>query len=247
MEISLELQKRINEACLLFDEAEKKIKYIEMIGEDLPIPAINELRYAGCHITRSWSLQNDPEGLEEVNRAIKHGKRANYDAIEIGILYYLENLRQFQEDYRMTEISSSFPEYIELCNDAEKASQMVLNRDIESRGDFWENLYDDFRKMEKNFKKLKVVRPELNKKLKTHEQDKRKHRQRMAATFLAIIVTIVMGLFSADIKEYYKKTKGAALASPLKVQADIESNSILTSNQPHNIQSKNNQKKPDPQ
>lgn len=214
-----ELKDKLDLAGLLFQKAEKKMKYIELLGEGLSIPAINELRYAGCHIARAWAdHQDEQKALEEVDRAIKHVKRANYDASEIGILYYLENLRQFQEDYRLVDIPSSFPKYYELCSFGEDVKEKVLSNEKDSRGELWESFWNQFLTMEANFKNLKHASVELNKKLEAKNQSENRHRQIMAVSIAAIFVTLAIWLITS--------------ISPVNITTRSEADTISTSATP---------------
>lgn len=213
-----ELKEKLDEVSLLFHKAEKKMKYVELLGEGLSIPAINELRYAGCHIARAWGDQvEDKKALEEANRAIKHVKRANYDACEIGILYYLEYLRQFQEDYRLVEIPTIFPGYLDLCKFSDDVKEMVISSDKDTRGELWESFWEKFLEMEDNFRKLKHARIELNKKLeeiKSVEQDRingrKRHIQRMVITAAAIVISVILWF-------YNNNSSSKATSSPKEV------------------------------
>lgn len=45
-------QKLLQEIVELFNEAEAAIKYIEDYQEELVVPPVNQLRYAGNHLVR---------------------------------------------------------------------------------------------------------------------------------------------------------------------------------------------------
>ena len=52
--VTLTSKDAIKQVVDLFDAAEDKIKEVEQLSEDLPIPSINELRYAGYHLARAY-------------------------------------------------------------------------------------------------------------------------------------------------------------------------------------------------
>ena len=60
-----------NEVLSAFAEAEDDLKLAERVSGDVALPAVNQLRYALCHL-----LEDDFEA------AIRHCVRARYDAYE---------------------------------------------------------------------------------------------------------------------------------------------------------------------
>ena len=92
-----------------WDCSERKIKKVECLDKRIAIPAINELRYAGYHLVQ-FLKDNDRNGSLE--KAKNHCKRAIYDASECGIVYCLERIDQFKDDYRLVEVAPVIPLYI---------------------------------------------------------------------------------------------------------------------------------------
>ena len=100
-----------SEFHLWFKKAEKAVKEVEYIHTELTMPAVNELRYAGYHVSNY--LENT-ELTDELNRAVGHCKRAIYDAYEASILYNIKEFRAFKEDYGKVVISEVLADYSEL-------------------------------------------------------------------------------------------------------------------------------------
>ena len=50
-------EEKIEEIVLLFQKAEEAIKKVELIQNELIVPAVNQLRYAGCH---SYTVPKKP-------------------------------------------------------------------------------------------------------------------------------------------------------------------------------------------
>ena len=77
------------EVVASFAEAEDTLKLAERVSGDVALPAVNQLRYALCHL-----LENDLEA------AIRHCVRARYDAYEASIGYFLDYIATFfEQDY----------------------------------------------------------------------------------------------------------------------------------------------------
>ncbi len=123
--INFEL-KTYNEA---FSAAEKALKENELtdIENGLNVAVLNELRYAGKHATRvsKYLLElqkTSPENIEECNNialnawkellsAIGHAKRAEYDAFDASLMYYLIKCNEFTELFQSTNVERYIPEY----------------------------------------------------------------------------------------------------------------------------------------
>ena len=69
------------------------------------VPANNELRYAGHHLLQSLDGSAEVSKLDELRKAKNHCERAMYDAAEAGIIYAIDEIAHFQDDYRGVVIS----------------------------------------------------------------------------------------------------------------------------------------------
>lgn len=98
----------------LFQDAERQIKKAEEISGDLAVPAVNELRYAGCHLLEALSSDTPHLATEQVARARRHCQRAIFDASDASIIYLLEGVRAFQDDYRRLVISDVIADYTDI-------------------------------------------------------------------------------------------------------------------------------------
>ncbi len=150
--------------CDLFKEAERAIKEIEDIGNELIVPAVNQLRYTGNHLVRYLA---DPSNESELFEAERHCKRASYDAYEAAILYYLKLFHKFKDDYRRVSIASVLPDYAELCLQVDKARKLIRdNNKSKTRGEFYQQCKEHLDVIAGNVKKMDACRDELNKLIK---------------------------------------------------------------------------------
>ena len=67
-----------------FHDAENAVKFAERVSGEVALPAINQLRYAMCHLVE-----------EDVERTLQHCLRAKYDAYEAAIGYFLDYIASF--------------------------------------------------------------------------------------------------------------------------------------------------------
>lgn len=63
-----------------YHEAEEAIRRVEVYTKKVPVPAVNEMRYAGYHALRHLIVEEDGEKEREREKAISHCHRAYYDA-----------------------------------------------------------------------------------------------------------------------------------------------------------------------
>lgn len=96
-----------------YEEAERAIKTYERVTLSAPIAAINQLRYAGFHILRSYCESDAIMSRQHIDKAIAHCTRAFYDAME-GVIYaQLEFLRDFQNLCRSRKnVQSVYADYV---------------------------------------------------------------------------------------------------------------------------------------
>ena len=185
------MKPQLSEISELFALAEEKIKLIEHLGEGLTFPAVNQLRYVAFHLLRADKTTDENLKKEELRKAKNHCERAIYDAVEPGIVHYLEEIRTFQNDYRMVEITNIVPSYLDISRKAEESSGFISERIKDSISDRSNNQGDQYREATSLFEELKeavkllsYARPELNKKL-------RKYRL-MFLVFLVSVATLIV-------------------------------------------------------
>ena len=169
---------RAREVAELFRQAECAIKMAEELHSQIPFSAINELRYAGRRLTE-WLSRNEDEEFE---KAVKHCRRATYDANEAQLLYYLEEIKKFQNDYRNIVISEVVPAYGEIICEVRKARDEInrMRASDMDRAEFYRQLAEYLDPIARNCLLLDSHREELNKKIK-------KERLQVIACWAAVV------------------------------------------------------------
>ena len=182
------MKPQLSEISELFALAEEKIKLIEHLGEGLTFPSVNQLRYVAFHLLRADKTTDENLKKEELRKARNHCERAIYDAVEPGIVHYLEEIRTFQNDYRMVEITNIIPKYLDILRKADESSGFISERIKDSisdrsnnQGDQYQEATSLFEGLKEAVKLLSYARPELNKKL-------RKYR----LVFLVSVATLIV-------------------------------------------------------
>ena len=183
-----DLQKR-------FAEAESFIKEVELCGPELPVPAINELRYAGHHLLKALVISDQDEFRKELGEVEDHCHRAMYEASEAGITYLIRLLKQFDRDYKDVVVSNTIPSVLEIrklgAQAAAKLSRGRLNR--QSPTAQVQGYMEMFKELKDGVEILEANRDELN---KVKEKEVRDSRRFVAQAFfwIAVVATGIAGI-----------------------------------------------------
>ena len=196
----LDLRTQANELVSLFRLAEEKIKLVENINQELSIPAINELRYAGFHMTQY--LAGGEGAAEQLAKAENHCKRAIFDAVEAGVTHQLEVIKQFQFDFRLLIISEVVPGYSEIQEQANEARNLILEpRKPEERAAYYEKCSEHLENLRKAQKKLDLHREDLLKALQ-RVNNQSFNKWIGVGSFIACVIAAVFAVMA-----YYKPDK----------------------------------------
>lgn len=149
----------------LFRNAERQIKRAEEISGELAIPAVNELRYAGWHLLEALCSGGPDNGAEQLARARRHCQRAIFDASDAGVVYLLERVKTFQDDYRRIPISDVIHNYTDLRkNIADTRNEISKARETnESRDGYYQQAASSVIRLKNIVDLLEESREELNK------------------------------------------------------------------------------------
>jgi hypothetical protein len=146
----------------LYGQAEDALKVIERTHEKLCIPTVNQLRYAGNHLSK-YLL--DPQ-QEELTKAANHCKRAIYDAYEAGIYYFLSEIKSFQGDYKHVVITEVLKDWVEVQQKINQIKSFVASPESFKKEDRFRDCHGYFDDLRDILDKLEAARGELNKKIR---------------------------------------------------------------------------------
>lgn len=127
-----------------WEKAEEVLKKVERIKNEVFIPSINELRYAGRRIVQAHSeyknmLQNVDDVMGDcqsdhidthLTEAIENCRKARHDAIDSAINFVHERLDKIVGAFGLTLVLQAFPEY----RDLRILIQDMDRKIVESRG-----------------------------------------------------------------------------------------------------------------
>ncbi len=181
----------------LYADAEAGLKKIERQSEAMHVPTLNQLRYAGCHITRY--IRDVDNNKHELTKAANHCKRATYDVYETGITVFLLKLYKFETDYESVVITNIIPEWTNDLKTIRSIRNFVFERDENSRGDHYKICEEHYDNLEDIVARATVARSELNKLIKK--------RRLQVITFVASLIVVLGFLGFKDIHSFSSQQK----------------------------------------
>jgi len=194
-------KEKISKLITVFNEAEKQLKHSEHDTNELSIPSINQLRYVAFHLIESFSSQETTKIDEEITKAINHAQRAKYDAVEIGIVYFLEQIKIFQQTYSTyTETLEILPSYITYLTKAQNASDQLqrLKDEEKEREEYYRDIEPFYQALKDINTSLQTAIPLITKKIEENNEKTRKENKNfiigVGLTLLGIAVTVIIAL-----------------------------------------------------
>lgn len=189
-----------------FKEAEKQLKHSEHDTNNLSIPSINQMRYVAYHLVESFEHEDDKSIEEEIEKATNHAQRARYDAVEIGILYYLEQIKIFQEKYsEYTETLTILPNYIDHLTKAQAASDklQLIKEEEKEREDYYQAIVPSYQELKEVSTTMQNSIPLINKKIEENNEIRIRENRRFAIkiglTILGILITATVAVLKLGL------------------------------------------------
>ena len=195
-------QGKISILIEIFTDAENKIKSIERETSELSIPSVNQLRYVAYHLIEI--LKNSENIDEELDKAINHAKRAKYDVLEISCLYYLEEIKEFQDKYsQYIETIDILPEYIKLMTDTQKNADEINSINQEDKVKYYEKVNSYNEELKTISRTLNNTIPLINKKIEENNtkaiKENRKFMITMGLTVIGILISASIAVVKLDL------------------------------------------------
>ena len=163
-------QTYLEEIYNLYDKAESRIKESELLGRQVAVPAINELRYAGRHLAEAV-IGHDPEA--NLPKAKDHALRAMYEATEMAVIYLLEQIEQFRDDFRKTIVSEVIGDYHAILVKVDEIREFISrNGSREQRAAAAIEIHQHFQMLNDLYKRLDVARDDINLKIAKENRNK---------------------------------------------------------------------------
>lgn len=182
-----------------YRRAERAIKRSALISGAVPVPAVNQLRYVGCHIFGVIEAQKAGDAAKEQSHLVKadnHCDRAWFDAFDCIACHHLEVIRKFEEKrYPISVIEKYIPDYTDKMAHARKVycvyrlPECVQSMTLRQRADRMKGLkavagfYHELVKLSKSFHDA------LN------DLDKKRRQRECVKNFFAGLTSMICSVF----------------------------------------------------
>lgn len=178
-----------------YNRATELAKRIQAFRREAGIPAQNELRYAGHHFLRAIGDDGDLKDPDQLIKARNHCRRACYEAVEAGLVYAVNQIAQFKNDFKNIPITGALPNWIQIITDAKAAQKLLGQTRPEPEGqqsEDHERHLEAFDKLEAHIDKLEPAREELNKSLAASRRNGLIAIAGLFLTVLGILITVLL-------------------------------------------------------
>ena len=180
----------ISDLRALYDTADKFAREVAEFRSEIPIPAYNQLRYAGYHLLQALDDSGSISSNEQLRRAVSHCERAMYEAAEAGIISVLDSIDQFRKDYKDIVVKDVVDDYASIVVQARKAQDLLARgrSDQMSSSERASCYMETFRQLRDASEMLEASRDDLNAKLSEQVRDRRRFIVRCLLILLGAIV-----------------------------------------------------------
>jgi NTP pyrophosphatase (non-canonical NTP hydrolase) len=117
----------VTELRQLYETADRFAREVGELRSEVPIPAHNELRYAGHHLLQSLNDDGVVADEDQFRKAKNHCERAMYEAAEAGIMQVLEETAEFRRAYNKSIfVLEVMPDFRERLLKARSAQKLII-------------------------------------------------------------------------------------------------------------------------
>ena len=161
-------QESLSKIRACFQSAEVAIKDCENLTGNLPQGAVNELRYSCRHLIEF--LEDGSE--ENLNKFIRHCKRAEYDSKELQVLMLKEKVQHILESFRSNEdvVMELLGEskYIKMLNSKKQTDEILVkaSAEVDKRIDYLTKIQGAIPLLQDDLTTLSHSLPAIRRKIK---------------------------------------------------------------------------------
>lgn len=213
-----------------FKDAEKFLKKSELLdtkSNKLYIPSVNELRYYGYHINKAFSSNDVRTQFEELRRAERHCHRAAYDAVELGMIYTLREVADFQKRYADEVITDVVSNYPDLMTEVEAIREFIVDSSSEDRSSYYNECFERLLRLKQILQTLSMSKSSLNaKRIQRNERNRSVKFGWVVALIIAIVSAAVGATVGAVATSYLDSSEQKELKSASSEQAEAPKTAI---------------------
>ena len=172
-----------------YAEADGLLQEIQGFRNEAGIPAINELRNAGHHLLQALDDDGQLASQSALVSGTGHCRRAIYEATEAGIVFAVEIVYKFQQDFKDIEVGDLLENYAGRCRECNAALRLIeagRRQDFDRTQDHSDRILV-FRAIRPFAEDIAIARSEANKRVAKERRDHRRF-------IVTIVVAVVLGI-----------------------------------------------------
>lgn len=188
-----------------YEIADGFVREVGLFCDEVSIPAMNELRYAGYHVFQAIDATTGAVAdLDHLRKALGHCDRAQYEAAEAGIMEASGIITRVRSDHPDIVISDVLKAYPDFLKRAKKAYDAVIEgrSGRSSVTDHTEQYIGHFRALKEAVDDIDAYSDDLRAASKKVENDNRKYYLQMAVRIGVPIAVIVLTFLLRQIFEF---------------------------------------------
>jgi tetratricopeptide (TPR) repeat protein len=174
-----------------YERADQFCKKVQQYRDQAGIPAINEMRYAGYHLSLAYDVQGNLRNASQLIKARAHAQRAIYEAAEAGILRALREIEAFKNHYHLVPITDVVKDWLDIlayCRGAQARLGVQRMTGDDRSLDHAQHIAI-FDKLAEYSNRLEDAREDLNKKVANERRLSRRFITTVSVSVTAIIVS----------------------------------------------------------
>lgn len=186
-----------------YERADLFCKKVQHFRDQAGIPAINEMRYAGYHLSLAHDVDGVLSNVPQINKARAHAQRAIYEAAEAGILRALREIEAFKKDYVLVSITDVVKDWLEILAFCKTArSCLGVQREVgDDRSLDHDKHFEIFTKASEYAERLEESRAELNKKMANERRLSRRFVTTVTISITAMVSSASIAFIIYLIKQ----------------------------------------------
>jgi hypothetical protein len=122
----------LDELAAHMNKIERRLKQAEQLREEVVIPGINELRYAGRRFVDAWSAcagqptaKKKQEARDHIIVARQYLQNADHDVTDAICFFIHGEINRMQRRYGVNELIRVFPQYAQFAREMQTANRII--------------------------------------------------------------------------------------------------------------------------
>ena len=193
VDVPKEYADQVQEICDLYNTAEADLKNVGRIKDTLIVTGVNQLRYAGQHLSRALAGTDSDKINDNLISAAKHAKRAIFDVNDSAIHFYLTRINHIRtKDFPRVDFSSIVDQYGEVQKAIREAREHldITEESQSDREKYYETAREHVHRLKDAHDTIESYRDDFVSQAKNQNSKRLATWASFAATFLGLVLFV---------------------------------------------------------